>query len=152
MGSRAYDYVPASLSLAYQKKVCPSTTISTSQAFLSHRNRGNSELSKRSNCSVHQGTKVSLAEERNQDILNPQRVSQQVNILSPSKVYYQPQGNWVSPADLNIPQCNMQTFLTSIPGSLDLRLFPGGIPDIQWNHSPSTVSKSFPRRVEPSPQ
>ena len=30
------------------------------------RNRGNKELSKRSNCSVHQGTKVGSAEEHNQ--------------------------------------------------------------------------------------
>ena len=50
------------------------------------RNRGNNELSKRSNCSVHQDTKVGSAEEHNQYILIPQRVSQQVNALSPSRV------------------------------------------------------------------
>ena len=49
------------------------------------RNRGNKELSKQSNCSVLQGTKVSSAEEHNQYILIPQRVNQQVNTLSPSK-------------------------------------------------------------------
>ena len=50
------------------------------------RNRGNKEFSERSNCSVHQGTKVSSAEEHNQYISSPQRVSQQVHALSPSKV------------------------------------------------------------------
>ena len=46
------------------------------------RNRGNNELSKGSSCSVHQGTKVSSAEEHNQDALIPQRVSQDSIILS----------------------------------------------------------------------
>ena len=50
------------------------------------RNRGNKELSKQSNCSVLQSTKVGSAEEHTQYILIPQRVSQQVNALSPSKV------------------------------------------------------------------
>ena len=50
------------------------------------RNRGNKELSKRTNCSVRQGIKVGSAEEHNQYILIPQRVSQQVNALSRSKV------------------------------------------------------------------
>ena len=50
------------------------------------RNRGSNESSKRSNGSVHQGIKVGSAEEHNQYILNPQRVRQQVNALSPSKV------------------------------------------------------------------
>ena len=35
------------------------------------RNRGNVELSKQSSCSVHQGTKVGSAEERNQDTFTP---------------------------------------------------------------------------------
>ena len=35
------------------------------------RNRGNKELSKRSSCSAHQGTKVGSTEERNQDTFTP---------------------------------------------------------------------------------
>ena len=45
------------------------------------RNRGNNELSKQSNCYVHPGTKVSPAEECNQDTLIPQRVSQDSTTL-----------------------------------------------------------------------
>ena len=109
------------------------------------RNRGNNELSKRSNCSVCQGTKVSSAEEYNQDALIPQRVSQQVNTLSPSRVCpVSLKEVGYPPADLNIPQRMIHIFLTSIPGSLELRLFPGGLPDIQWSH--------FPKKVDPYPQ
>ena len=50
------------------------------------RNRGNLELSKRFSCSVHQGTKVSSAEERDQVTSTPYRVRQESTILSPSKV------------------------------------------------------------------
>ena len=46
------------------------------------RNRGNKELSKQSNCSILQGTKVGSAKEYNRRILIPQRVRQQVNTLS----------------------------------------------------------------------
>ena len=75
--------------------------------FLSHlRNRGNIELSKRSNCYVHQGTKVGSAEEHNQYILIPQRVSQQVSTLSSSKVTVKLKEVGYPPADLNIPRQN----------------------------------------------
>ena len=60
----------------------------TSQGiFFSHvRNRGNNELSKRSSCSVNQGTKVGSAEERNRVTSTPHRVRQDSTILSPSRV------------------------------------------------------------------
>ena len=109
------------------------------------RNRGNNEWSKRSNCSVHQSTKVSSAEEHNQYILIPQRVSQQVNALSPSRVILSALRKLgILQQISNIPQQSTQTFLTSIPDSLDLRLFPGGIPDIQRSHFPNT-SQKFPQ-------
>ena len=43
------------------------------------RNRGNNEWSKRSSCSIHQGTKVSLTEECNQVTLTPHRVRPDFN-------------------------------------------------------------------------
>ena len=126
----------------------------------SHRNRGNKELFKQSNCSVLQGTKVSSAEEHNQHIPIPQRVSQQDSTLSPSKAVINLKEVGYPPADLNIPQHNIRIFLTSIPDSLNLRLFPGGLPNIQWSHFPNIV-QNLPRRVQtrfpqeslkPSPQ
>ena len=58
---------PVILSPAYQKKVCPSTTIGTSQVFFSNlRNRGNNGWSKQSDCSVLRGIRVSSVEEHNQ--------------------------------------------------------------------------------------
>ena len=49
------------------------------------RNRGNKELSKRSSCSVHQGTKVSSTEECNQDTSTPRRVRQGSTVLFPEQ-------------------------------------------------------------------
>ena len=60
------------------------------------RNRGNEELSKQSDCSVLQGIKVGSVEEHNQYILIPQRVSQQVSALSPSKATIKLKESWVS--------------------------------------------------------
>ena len=56
------------------------------------RNRGNKELSKQSNCSILQGTKVGSAKEHDQYILIPQRVSQQSVHSSPRRVV-KPQGS-----------------------------------------------------------
>ena len=78
-------------------------SIKTSTGTFSHRSRGNKELSKQSNCSVLQGTKVGSAEEHNQYIPIPQRVSQQVSALSPSKVTIKLKEVGYPPADLNIP-------------------------------------------------
>ena len=111
------------------------------------RNKGNNEWSKRSNYSFHQGTKVSSAEGHNQYTSIPQRESQQINALFPSKVIQSALRKLGIPADLNIPQYNIRIFLTSIPGSLGLRLFPGGIPGIQWSHFPS-ISK-LPQESSP---
>ena len=60
------------------------------------RNRGNKKLSKQSNYSVLQGIKVGSAEEHNQYILIPQRVSQQVSTLSSREATIKSQGSWVS--------------------------------------------------------
>ena len=87
---------------------------------------------------------------------------QQVNALSPSRIILSALRKLSILQQIsNIPQQSIQTFLTSIPDSLDLRLFPGGIPDIQWSHFPSAPQINFPRRVRsevppgkwnPSPQ
>ena len=66
------------------------------------RNRGNKELSRQSNCSILQGTKVGSAKERNQHISIPQRVSSQYILLQAElsnlkEVEYPPAG-------INIPQ------------------------------------------------
>ena len=53
------------------------------------RNRGNKELSRQSNCSVLQGTKVGSTKEHNQHVSIPQRVSQQVIALFPEQSYNQ---------------------------------------------------------------
>ena len=56
-------------------------------------------LSKRSSCSVHQGTKVSSAEECNQDTFTPRRVRPESAILSQAElVSHQPRKGTVSPA------------------------------------------------------
>ena len=77
---KAYEYVMASRHLSTRRFV------NYPHRCLLPLNWGNNELSKRSNCSVHQGTKIGSAERRNQDILTPHRVSKQVNVLSPSRV------------------------------------------------------------------
>ena len=143
---------PVILPPACQKKARPSTTISTPHVFLFHlRNRGNDELSKRSNCSVRQGIKGCSAEEHNQYILTPQRVNQQVHALSSSRVIVSSLRKLCILQQIsNIPRHIIQTFLTSIPGSLDLRLFPGGLPNVQRRHFPSAISKIFPRKVQPN--
>ena len=68
------------------------------------RNRGNNELSKQSNSSVLQSTKVGSAEEYNQYILIPQRASQQASALPSSKATIKLKEVGYPPADLNIPQ------------------------------------------------
>ena len=89
------------------------------------RNRGNNESSKRYNCSVHQGTKVSSAKERNQDILSPQRVSQQVHALSPSRVIQSALRKLGIPRrSQHSPAHHTDILKTSIPGSLDLKIVP----------------------------
>ena len=62
---------------------------------------------KQSSCSVHQGTKVSSAEEQNQDILIPQRVSQQVSDTLPKQSYT------VSLKEIGYPQ-QISTFLRGV--------------------------------------
>ena len=117
------------------------------------RNRGNKELSEQSNCSILQGTKVGSAKEHNQYVPIPQRVSQQDSILSSSKaILSNLKEVEYPPANLNIPQ--QHTVLTSIPGSLDLRLFPGVLSTfkgftspVQFKTSPG-VQPSVPRKVE----
>ena len=69
------------------------------------RNRGNKELSKPSDCSILQGTMIGSAKEHNRHILIPQRVRQQVNILSPSRVMLSNLKEvGYPPAYLNVPQ------------------------------------------------
>ena len=71
------------------------------------RNRGNLDLSKRSSCFVHQGTKVGSAEEYNQHILIPQRVSQQVSALSPSEAIVSNLRKWgILPQISTFPSSN----------------------------------------------
>ena len=131
------------------------------------RNRGNDEWSKRSNCSVHQGIKVGSAKEHNQYTLIPQRVNQQVNALSPSYTISLKEVG-LSPADLNIPQRSIRTFLTSIPGSLNIpwrkykivprrnTRHPSGIslpstvqkfPQESWINLPSRVLEAYPQQI-----
>ena len=123
------------------------------------RNRGNLEVSKQSSCSVHQGTKVGSAEERNQVTSTPHRVRPRFNStlprkswspVSPEKAQYSPSKSAVlSPSrvsllsalrKLGIPRRSQHSpaeyrhSSASIPGSLNIRLFPGGIQD-----TPSTA-------------
>ena len=110
--------------VTYQKKLGLSTTISTSQVFLSYlRNRGNKEWSKQSNCSILQGTKVGSAKEHNRHISIPQRVSQQ-SVHSPPSRVIKSQGSWVSSRKSQHSPAAIHIFLTSIPGSLGLKIVP----------------------------
>ena len=130
------------------------------------RNRGKKELSKWSNCSVLQGIKVGSAEEHNQYILIPQRVSQQVNTLSPSKATVSLKEVGYPPADLNIPQqyictlnkhprqswpkdCSPAVYPTfsGITSPIQFKTSPREsnlVPQESWNHLPS--SKLIPSR------
>ena len=147
-------------------------------------------MSKRSSCSVHQGTKVSLAEECNPDTFTPRRVRQEPTILSPSRVglpsapkrhNISSKSAILSPNRVGLPstlkrhdissksatlspgRANLLSALrklgtprrsqhspadrcssASIPGSRNIRLFPGGIPDTPVEPFPSTVQK-FPQ-------
>ena len=62
------------------------------------------ELSKQSNCSILQGTKVGSTKEHNRHVLIPQRVRQQVNALSSSEATINLKEVGYPPADLNIPR------------------------------------------------
>ena len=133
--------------LPTRRRFVHQTTISSSQVFLSHlRNRGNKDLSKRSNCSVLQGIRVGSAEEHNQYIPIPQRVSQQASALSLSKTILS------NPRKLGIlPQ--ISTFSSSIyiyilnkhPRQSWSRDCSPAV--YQQNHFPS--NSNFPRRVQP---
>ena len=162
--------------MAYQKKVCPPTTISTSQVFISHlRNRGNKELSEQSNCSVLQGIKVGSSEEHNQYIIIPQRVSSQYTL---SKLYYQalrklgilqqistfpgniyilnkhPRQSWSKDCSLAAYKHSKE----SLPPQFNTS--PGEsnpVPQESWNSSPQAVSLppvdsgAYPRRARTRP-
>ena len=80
-----------------------------------------------SGCFVRQGIKVGSAEEHNQIILIPQRVSQQVNTLSEAKLLPALRKLDLLQQISTFPSTSYRYSQTSIPGSLDLRLFPGGI-------------------------
>ena len=99
------------------------------------RNRGNKELSRQSNCSVLQSTKVGSAKEYDQYILIPQRVSQQSVHSYPSKII-KSQGSWVSSSRYQHSPTAIHIFLTSIPGSLGLKIVPRRYINIQRNHFP----------------
>ena len=98
LGIKAYDYVLSSCHLPTRRKFCSSTTISTSQVFLSHlRNKGNNELPKKSNCSILQGTKIGSAGEHNQISQFPREWASKSAILSPNKaIQSNLKGSWVS--------------------------------------------------------
>ena len=91
-------------------------------------------------------------------------MSQQVNTLSPSKAIFKLKEAGYPPEELNIPR-NIHVFLTSIPGSLDLKIVPRRyikhsteslpqysskfpqespiqFPQESWNPSPQAVSLS----------
>ena len=135
------------------------------------RNRGNKELSKRASCSVHQGTKVGSAEERNQVTSTPHRVRPDFSNtlprkswspISPKKAQYSPSKSAIlSPSRVNLlsalrkfgipgrskhSPAEYRHSSASIPGSLDLRLIPGGIPDTPVESFSSTVRK-FPQEI-----
>ena len=161
LGIKAHDYVPLSCYLPIRRRfVHQQLSVPHRPSSPTSETRARMSCPKRSNYSVHQGTKVSSAEEHNQYILIPQRVRQQISALSPSKAINSLEEVGYPPADLNIPQHDIRAFLTSIPGNLDLRLFLGGLSDIQWSHFPNTVqdfprraqSEDFPRKAESSPQ
>ena len=69
------------------------------------RNRGNDELSKRSSCFVHQGTKVRSAEERNQVTFTPHKVRPDFSNTLPRKSWspLSPEKAHCSPSKSAIP-------------------------------------------------
>ena len=138
---------PIILSPAYQKKVCPSNNYQHPTGAFSPRNRGNKELPRQSNCSVLQGTKVGSTKEHNRHILIPQRVSQQVSTLSPSKVYQTLRKLSILQQISTFPSY-IHIFLTSIPGSLGLKIVPRRQTNIQRNRFPQHI-KTSPRESSP---
>ena len=97
---------------------------------------------KRSNCFVHQGTKVGSAKKHNQYILIPQRVSQQVSALF-SKQSYQILRKLGILQQISTFPSNIQAFLTSITGSLSLKV----VPRRYFKHS----TASLPQHLKTSP-
>ena len=97
--------------------------LSASHRCLPHRSRGNKELSKQSNCSILQGTKVDSAKEHDQYILIPQRVIQQ-NSAFFSKQSYQISRKLGILQQIPTLPSSIHIFLTSIPGSLGLKIVP----------------------------
>ena len=112
------------------------------------------ELSELSNCSILQGTKVGSAKEYGQEYLNsPESGSTNQYTLLQAKSSNIKEIEY-PPVDLNTPpNSSIYIFLTSIPGSLGLKIVPRQYPTIQRNHfptiqiSPRRVQSSFPRKV-----
>ena len=88
LGIKAYDYVLSSCHLPTRRRLVHqqlSAPHRSSSPYI--RNRGNKELSKQSNCSILQGTKVGSVKGHDQYVLIPQRVSQQVSALLSKQSY-----------------------------------------------------------------
>ena len=147
------------MSPACQKKVRPSTTISTSQVFLSHlRNRGNDELSKRSNGSVHQGTKIGSAEEQPRYLKSPESepaspctLPKQSYTVSLKEVVYPPADLKHSPAHhTDIPNKHpRQSWSKTVPRRYTRHSVESLLQYISKS-SPreSSIVQSFPRKVQ----
>ena len=97
------------------------------------------ELSKQSNCSILQGTKVGSAKEYDQYVLIPQRVSQQPVHSSPSRVSNLKEIGY-PPADPNIPQQYTYILNKHPRQSWSKDCSPAAYINIQRNHFPS-ISK-----------
>ena len=141
MSRHLVTYLPEDLSIGSRQ--------APPQVSSNVRNRGNNELSKRSNCSVHQGTKIGLAEEQpgylkspESELTSPCTLPKQSYTVSLKEVVY-------PPAKISTFPSNIQAFLPSIPGSLGLKIVPRRYIKHSLESLPRYCS-NFPKRVQSS--